>query len=105
MTHVGNRHQQTIGRGFAAAFDRFRKPDRIVKIARVFTVNRDQWHIAQINAMGQITLNHGIGQLRGLTPGCLGKYMRISNLRTAISTPCPDHGVAQHFHHATGRMV
>ena len=103
MAHVGNRHQQTIGRGFAPAFDRL-AIDRIVKIARVFTVNRDQWHVAQINAMGQITRNHGIGQLRGLTLGCLGKYMRDTefsyrnfNFHARII------GIAQHFHHATGR--
>ena len=64
MADVGDRDDQTEGVA-AADLDRF-AVDGIVEVARVFTVNGDHGHVAQVDAVGQVGVAHVVRQLVGL---------------------------------------
>ena len=78
MAHIGNRHQQTprLSCIFAAPQRGRFAIHRVVKITRVFAVNRHQGHVAQVYASGQILRAHGIGQGFGLRKTSGRKLMR-----------------------------
>ena len=74
MTDVSNRDDQPVT--FQTAdFDRL-AIDGIIKVTRIFTINRHQWHIAQINTLFQIGHHHFGRQFRCHLLSSIGKDMR-----------------------------
>ena len=70
MRHVGNRDDQTIA--LACLF----RIHRVVKIFRRFTINRDQRHVAQIDATLAISGSDHIAVGGGFLKRCIGKDVR-----------------------------
>ena len=71
MTDVGNRDQQTPAvRRFAAACALANHGglaiDRIVEVARIFTIDRDERDIGQVDALFAIDRADLVGQARSL---------------------------------------
>ena len=73
MAHIGNGHQQTPA--FAAAYLGGFAIHRIVKVAGIFAVNRDQRHIAQINPVLAVLGQHFVRQALGLLNATRRKLM------------------------------
>ena len=77
VAHIGNRNQQTpsLGGVFAAPqWGRF-AIHRVVKIAGVLTINRDQRYITQVHTPGQILRTHSVWQGFGLGQAGRGEFM------------------------------
>ena len=74
MAHVGNRDQQTPALA-TAHLGRF-AIHRIVKVASVFAIDRDQRHIAQIHPILAIFGQDFVGQTLGLVDACRRKLVR-----------------------------
>jgi hypothetical protein len=64
VAHVGNRDDQAVAVG-AADLDRL-AVHRVVEVARVFAVDGDQRHIAQVDAVLEVGVAHFTRQLAGL---------------------------------------
>ena len=103
MTDIGNGHQQapafstTNPGGFAI--------NSIVKIASVFTVNRDQGNVSQVDAAFFIFGTHGIWQSAGERERSIAEFMRHTifthrnfNLHAGVVN------FAQHFLNAANRL-
>jgi len=74
MRHVGDRDDQAE----AVAAPHFHRlaVDSIVEVARIFAVDRNQRHIAQIDAMLHVDGTHFVGQFRGGVEGSLAELVR-----------------------------
>ena len=74
MAHIGNGHQQTPP--LATTYLGGLTIHRIVKVTRVFAVDRDQRHIAQIYPVFAILGQNFVGQALGLVNAAGGKLVR-----------------------------
>ncbi len=52
VRHVGDRDDQTVAAA-TSALDRF-AVHRVVEVARVFAVDRHEWHVAQVDPLAQV---------------------------------------------------
>jgi len=74
VAHIGNGHQQPPA--FAAPNLGGLAVHRIVKVARVFAVNGDQGHVAQVNALHMVNGPHAVWQAAGLSQCGIRKLVR-----------------------------
>ena len=102
--HIGNGHQQAPGLGTADACGL--TVHRIIKIARIFTVDGDKGHVGQVHPLAPVLRAHRIGQRLRLRQAGIGEYMRHVvlahrdfNLHARIIH------FAQHLHHTPNGLA
>ncbi|KCB33243.1 hypothetical protein L543_1089 [Bordetella hinzii L60] len=107
VTDVGDGHQQPPAGTLALARAQVHRLaiDSVVKIARVFAVDGDQRHIAQIHALLEIAFAHAVGQARGLLARGLGEldgHIELAHRDFDFHAGIVD--LAQHFEHLAQRL-
>ena len=107
VAHIRNCHQQTpaFDRRLATALGSRLTVHRVVKVARVFAVNRHQGNIGQVHTVGVVLRPHrvgqGLGQRHASHRELVGDAVfahRDFNLHTGVVH------LAEHFLHPTHRL-
>ncbi len=104
VRNIGDRHHQAPLAPPLAAGDRL-AVDSVVKVARIFAVDRHQRHVAQIDAAFAITGADRVRQFAGDGQGDFGEDMRhgkFSHRNFYFHSWIVDR--AQHFDHAADRL-